>query len=78
MGADFCGYRLFATHRLIRTRSKTKMKRSIKEWNELYKNGKLDLHRVLDSVNSWKAHIKHGDCYHLENKILSKISFNIK
>ena len=35
MGINFCGYRTFTTHRLLRTNSKKKIKRKVKEWNYL-------------------------------------------
>ena len=36
MGVNFCGYRIFTTHRLLRTSSKKKIKKSIKKWNYKY------------------------------------------
>ena len=36
MGVNFCGYRIFTTHRLLRTSSKKKIKKSIKKWNYQY------------------------------------------
>lgn len=77
MGVDFCGYKIFTTHKLIRTRCKTKMKKLIKKWNIEYRSGQLAKPKVLASINSWGAHIKHSNSYNLKNKILSKIDFNL-
>ncbi len=43
MGVNFCGYRIFATHKLLRNCSKKKIKRHVKKWNYLYKNNELDI-----------------------------------
>ena len=34
IGINFCGYRIFETHRLLRVRSKYKIKRNIIVWNK--------------------------------------------
>ena len=39
MGVNFCGYRIFTTHRLLRLASKKKIKKNIKKWNIQYDNG---------------------------------------
>lgn len=78
MGVDFCGYRIFHTHKLVRNRSKKRMRKRIKEWNNLYKKNQLDMKIVETSLNSWKAHIKHTNSYNLEKKYLGKIKFDIE
>lgn len=34
MGVNFCGYRIFTTHKLLRTNSKKKIKRNVQIWNK--------------------------------------------
>lgn len=75
MGVDFCGYRIFETHRLLRKRSKTKIKHLIKCWNKFYDLGELDLHNVILRWNSWRGHARHANSYNLRNKYLDKIKF---
>ena len=75
MGIDFCGYRIFETHLLIRKRSKAKIKKLIKSWNCFYKEGNLNLENVIQRWNAWRGHISHANTYHLENKYLDKILF---
>lgn len=36
MGINFCGFRIFETHRLLRNRCKKKIKKNINLWNRLY------------------------------------------
>lgn len=75
MGVDFCGYRIFETHRLLRTNSKKKIKKKIKIWNKQYSKNKLDFYTTLQSINSWRAHVSHCNSYKLEQKILNSCHF---
>lgn len=63
MGVNYCGYIIYETHRLLRKRNKIMIKKKIKRWRELDKEGILDRHRVLLSYNSWCAHVKHANSY---------------
>ena len=78
MGIDFCGYRIFHTHKLVRTRSKKGMLKKIKLWNKLHKEDYLDYQTVKKSIKSWKGHIKHANSYNLETRYLDKIEFKDK
>ena len=75
MGVNFCGYRIFSTHKLLRNNSKKKIKKKIKKWNHLYKLNKLNIPLAMQSINSWKGHISHCNSYNLERKILNKCDF---
>lgn len=78
LGVDFCGYKVFHTHRLVRKRSKKKMLERIKRWNFLYENDcELDLLAIRLSINSWKAHIKHANNYNLYKYYIGKINFDV-
>jgi len=75
MGVNFCGYRIFPTHKLLRTNSKKKIKRNVKRWNHLYNSNKLNFSYTLQSINSWLGHSSHCNSYNLQNKILSSCNF---
>ena len=75
MGVNFCGYRIFPTYRLLRNDSKKKIKKKIKKWNLLYKNGKLDFAKSFQSLKSWEGHISHCNSYRLKQKILNSCNF---
>lgn len=75
MGVNFCGYRIFTTHRLLRLDSKKKIKRKVKHWNKLYKNKKLDCQHALQCINSWLGHSSHCNSYKLQNKVLNNCDF---
>lgn len=75
MGVDFCGYRIFPTHKLLRNNSKKKIKKKVKKWNYEYSQNKLDYYKTLQSINSWRAHVSHCNSYKLEQKILNSCTF---
>ncbi len=76
MGVDFCGYRIYETHLLLRKRSKQKIKKNIKKWNKLYNYNKLDLSKTRSQLNSWLAHSKHASSYNFRNHVFKKIEFD--
>ncbi len=75
MGVNFCGYRIFTTHRLLRTSNKSKIKKKVKKWNEQYENNQLNVEKALASIHSWLGHSMHANSYHLQQKILNKCHF---
>lgn len=75
MGIDFCGYKIFETHFLIRKRSKAKIKRLIKSWNRFYEQGMLQLENVVQRWQAWCGHISHANAYNIKTKYLQKIHF---
>lgn len=58
MGVNFCGYRTFTTHRLLRVSSKIKIKNNVKKWNKLWHLNKLDTKQAIMSINSWLRSFK--------------------
>ena len=78
MGVNFCGYRIFTTHRLLRLSSKKKIKRNVKKWNYLYHSKRLNFKSTLCSLNSWKGHASHCNTYKLQEKIYNSCDFLYK
>ena len=76
MGINYCGYRIYEYHKLLRKRSKNKINKNIKLWNYLYSINKLDKHKMLLIWNSFKAHSKHCNSYKLRLKLFNKIIYN--
>ena len=75
MGVSFCGYRIFTTHRLLRTSSKKKIKKNVKLFNRLHYNNILNIDFAMQSMNAWLAHSSHCNSYKLQQKILSECTF---
>lgn len=75
MGVNFCGYRIFPTHMLLRNSSKRKIKRNIRKWNKKYREKTLNIERTMQRINSWKGHASHCNSFYLTNKIINKCDF---
>lgn len=69
LGVNFCGYRIYETHRLIRNRSKKNIHKKIKLWNELYKNNKINQSKFVITYNSIIGHLSHSNSYNLTQYI---------
>ena len=72
-GIDFCGYRIYETHILLRKRFKYKLNKSINKWNYLYINNKLYYKKFMMSWNSYKGHARHANSFNYINNKSSKI-----
>lgn len=75
MGVNFCGYRIFTSHKLLRLSSKKKIKKNIKQWNYQFANGTLNINHSIQSLNAWIGHSSHCNSYHLQQKILKSCNF---
>lgn len=74
-GLNFCGYKIWTTHKLIRTDSKIKIKRKVRNWNKLWSDDNIDFKMTIQSINSWFGHISHANSYKLKQNILRKCDF---
>lgn len=70
-GAEFVGVRIYPTHMAIRKSTSLRMKRRLKVAQKEYAEYKISLKKVSETVNSYKALLKHFDCYNLEKKIFN-------
>lgn len=75
MGVNFCGYRIFPTHLLLRNSSKKKIHRNIKKWNKKYKEHTLNIFHTMQQFNSWRGHASHCNSYNLEKRMIEKCDF---
>ena len=73
MGVNFCGYRIFETHKLLRNRCKKKIKHDILIWNKLHKEDKLNNNKMILKWNSWIAHAKHANSYTYRIKMYNNV-----
>lgn len=62
-GIDFCGYRIYETHIILRKRFKNKVNKSIRLWGKLKEENRLNVDKCYRSWNSFKAHANHANSY---------------
>ena len=68
-GVNFCGYKIYKDHILLKKENKKKIYRKVKKWNELYFNKELDFKNTSLKLNSWVGHAQNADAFCLINKI---------
>lgn len=68
-GVNFVGYRIWATHRLLRKDSIRRIRRRVKRINARYDAGDLDHKKTDAQINSWVAHAKHANTEHLQEEV---------
>lgn len=67
-GIDFCGYRIYETHIVLRKRFKKKVNKNVRMWRKLKREDKFIKEKMLLSWNSIKAHASHADSFNYISK----------
>lgn len=74
-GIDFCGCRVWPTHKKLRKKTAIKMKRRLKYLQKAYSAGKVNLDEVKASVQSYLGLVGHCDSFRLRSKVFQKLVF---
>ncbi|MBW4585229.1 RNA-directed DNA polymerase [Aetokthonos hydrillicola Thurmond2011] len=72
-GANFLGFRVLPDRIRVRTENLRRARRRIKKMQGDYIRGRISIHKVSQSIQSWFAHLKHGDTWRLRQKIFASI-----
>lgn len=77
-GIDYLGFHFYLTDtgkviRRLRTSNKKRMRRKMKRFRHAYREGKVTMETVTQSVNSYCGHLRHGHTYKLRKNILDKL-----
>jgi RNA-directed DNA polymerase len=71
VGIDFCGFRIYPTHRRLRRSSVRRFVRRFDQQRAAYRCGDISLAEITNSVQSWIAHAAHGDTWRLRRRLFS-------
>ena len=74
-GANFLGFRILPDRIRVRTENLRRSRRRLRQLQTNYRNGAVSLEQVIQSLQSWEAHLKHGDTWRLRQQIFSSLSF---
>jgi RNA-directed DNA polymerase len=69
VGIDFCGFRIYPTHRRLRRSSVRRFVRRFRQQRQAYHRGEMDLDQINTSVQCWIAHASHGDTWGLRQRL---------
>ena len=68
-GVNFCGYKINEKRLKIRHTSKCRMKRRLKKYTKLLKEGKITMLDIQKSIAGWLGYVKHADSYNLRKSM---------
>ena len=69
-GVAFLGFRIFYFHKLIRKQNIRKFERKFDKFKNLYEKGAVPREKVVESFESWLAHISHADTYKYKRHLI--------
>jgi retron-type reverse transcriptase len=74
-GVNAIGYKIYTTHKLLRSESKKKIKRKIKAMPDLILEGKLSIQKAESMLNSWMGHAGHANSHNFIKSLFEKNDF---
>ncbi|QZZ21991.1 RNA-directed DNA polymerase [Leptothermofonsia sichuanensis E412] len=74
-GANFVGFRVLPDRIRVRNDNLRRTRRRMKELQRQYAVGKITLKPLVQRLQSWEAHLLHGDTYRLRRKVFDHYSF---
>lgn len=74
-GANFLGFRIFPDKIRVRNDNLRRGRKRIKKLQKHYAKGEINLDQVVQSLQSWIAHLNYGDTWNLQQQIFSDLVF---
>ena len=75
-GANFVGFRVLPHRIRVRSDNLKRVRKRFKKLQIEYAQGEVPLEKLIQRIQSWEAHIKHGDTYQLRRDIFNRYSFS--
>ena len=72
-GANFLGFRILPDRIRVKTDNLKRARKRLKKLQFDYAQGKIDIRDIIQSLQSWEAHLKHGDTWRLRQKIFTTL-----
>ena len=77
-GANFVGFRVLPDRIRVRNDNLRRARRRIKQLQKDYEVGKISLKPLVQRLQSWEAHLLHGNTYQLRRKVFDYYVFRRK
>jgi len=74
-GLDFLGFHLWPDGRRLRRASLRRFGRQLKQWQDDYSRGDIDLSDIRQNLHSWVNHARHGNAIQAVAAMLNKTTF---
>ena len=75
VGANFLGFRIFYHKIRVRNQNLHRGRRRLKRLQKDFAKGRINVSDVITSLNSWNAHLEHGDTWRLRQQIFNSLVF---
>lgn len=76
IGASFLGFRIFPDTIRVRNSNLHQARRRLKRLQSEYAQGRIELEKVNQSIQSWFAHLQHGDTWQLRQQIFTSLAWS--
>ncbi len=74
-GVNVVGFKIYATHRLLRDNCKRRIKRKVKAMPRLIVDGGIPILTAERMVNSWQGHAKHAASHNFMRRLMQRNAF---
>ena len=75
IGPTFVGFRILPSHIRVKSANLHRARYRLRRYQKHYAAGHLSFDLLTQSVQSWAAHLKHADTWHLRQDIFSALVF---
>lgn len=75
-GANFVGFRILPDRIRVRNDNLRRARRRFKQLQQGYSSGDIPLEALTLRLQSWEAHLRHGDTYRLRRSIFASLKFS--
>jgi retron-type reverse transcriptase len=75
-GVNFMGFRVLPEQVRVRNDNLRRSRRRFRELQSDYRYGQISLEKLIQRIQAWEAHLKHGDTYRLRRKVFDSWSFS--
>lgn len=77
-GANFVGFRILPNRIRVRNDNLRRARRRMQQLKREYEAGKISLKHLVQRLQSWEAHLMHGDTHRLRRKVFEAYVFRRK
>jgi len=74
-GVSFVGFRILPSRIRVRNHNLRLGRKRLQQMLCDYENGKIEQDKISQSIQSWVAHLEHGDTWRLRQKIFNSLHF---
>ena len=74
-GTSFVGFRILPDRIRVRNDNLRRARRRLKALQRQYAAGEIELAPLVQRLQSWEAHLRHGDTHRLRQRVFERHTF---